>query len=74
MVCGGYDGEKVLNSCEIYDINSQKWTSISDMNTGRMYFNGTLKKDLVYVIGGINDKEEILNHIEYLDLKDLKWH
>ena len=30
-VCGGYDGSNYQRSCEMYDVQSRRWTEIPDM-------------------------------------------
>ena len=32
MVCGGYDGEKVLNSCEVFHTGTGVWEKIGNIN------------------------------------------
>ena len=36
MAIGGYDGEKVLNSCEVLDEETNEWETIESLNSKRM--------------------------------------
>jgi N-acetylneuraminic acid mutarotase len=62
-------------TCEIYDISSDKWLKINNLNQGRYYCSAcAFNKRFVYVIGGIN-KSGIINTIEKYDsfVTDAKW-
>ena len=34
-VCGGFDGSSRLRHCEMYDVDTDSWTVITDMSIGR---------------------------------------
>ena len=54
LVAGGNDGSVSLASCEIYDPNSNTWTSTGSMNEPRDWFPIVLLQDgRVFVAGGI---------------------
>ena len=65
------------NSCELYNINSNSWTNLSDMNYTKancnLYYDKN--KDYLYTFFGISGKisenKKYLDIIEYLDLKQI---
>ena len=74
MVLGGYDGEKVLNSCEEFNPLSNKWSSLPVMNFQRMYSASYSKNSKVFVFGGIDHNEQVLSSIEVFDSKQWSMH
>ena len=53
-VFGGYDGENVLNSVEVYDPCTNQWQLLPEsMTTARMKFAVSLCDDEAFVIGGM---------------------
>jgi N-acetylneuraminic acid mutarotase len=61
---GGYDGEKVLSSCEFLSSQSLEWEQVGEMSSKRMYFSSICYDDQVIIMGGINENEQILSTME----------
>ena len=53
-IFGGYNGENVLNSVEVYNIKTNRWQLLSSgMAVARMKFALSLCGDEAFVIGGM---------------------
>ncbi|KRX89002.1 Influenza virus NS1A-binding -like protein [Trichinella pseudospiralis] len=63
-VIGGCDGWEKLNTVEVYDPTSNKWTMIAPMTTPRRACGAAL-----FVVGGC-DGIGILDSVEFIDLED----
>lgn len=59
-----------MNKCEVYDVTSDTWTQVANLNT-RRNFHTTLAFDnkALYVVAGFNGGQRT-NLIEKFDLKD----
>ena len=55
-VAGGHDGPLIHNSVEVYDIQTNKWTLINEMNTCRRNASFAINNGLFYVLGGDDGK------------------
>jgi hypothetical protein len=70
-------GGENCSSCEIYDLNSGKWSSLPDLNIPRAHSNLYLDKytHAIYsffgIVGDITEKNNYIDVIECLDLKML---
>lgn len=62
---GGYDGEKMVSSVEILDPQFGSWVMGEQMNRPRGYSGAVVIGGKIFVIGGVNDQEEILNSVYY---------
>ena len=67
MMCGGIiNAHESMKTCDIYDINSNKWTEGANMSGGRsmqgMYNSNTCAhatlSDAIYAIGGLGDQAD----------------
>jgi hypothetical protein len=72
---GGYDGENVLNSVEVYDPNTDRWQLLpSSMTTARMKFTISLCGDEAFVIGGMTGSRGPMTcEIEKYNLLNSTW-
>ncbi len=52
VVCGGYDGEATVRSCESYSIASDRWSSIASMGRARRDFALVEWRGRLFAIGG----------------------
>ncbi|CAF1358315.1 unnamed protein product [Adineta ricciae] len=74
LIMGGYGGDSsqttFLQSCELYDFVSNKWTTTTPMINARVYFSAEylLSMNMVVAIGGGGD-----NSAEMFDVSTLKW-
>jgi hypothetical protein len=61
---GGYDGKQYLATVEKFDLQQQKWVSITSMNTARCTLSAVSSTDCryIYVLGGYNG--QALNLVE----------
>ena len=71
--------EQFLNSVEIYDPSTDKWTYVASMNTRRHSLAATSLNGKLYAIGGLDYKNErvnsktFLNSVEMYDPSTNKW-
>ena len=74
-VFGGYDGENVLNSVEMYDPNTDRWQLLpSCMTTARMKFTVSLCGDEAFVIGGMTGSRGPMTcEVEKFNLLNSTW-
>lgn len=62
---GGFDGVTMVPSVEVFDPRLGKWTvEETTMNHPRGYFAAAVVKDSIYVIGGVNGDETIVDTVE----------
>jgi hypothetical protein len=74
FVFGGYDQIKCLNSCEVYSVKDDKWTTISNMVEPRRGCGAAVHKDThsIFIVGGTNGSQS-LKSVEIYDIKTKKW-
>lgn len=51
IAAGGYDGNQHLDSCEVFDPNTNIWTKKSPMKTQRSSAGGCVLNELFYISG-----------------------
>ncbi|KRZ35453.1 Influenza virus NS1A-binding -like protein [Trichinella pseudospiralis] len=68
-VIGGCDGWEKLNTVEVYDPTSNKWTMIAPMTTPRRACGAAVMNGKLFVVGGC-DGIGILDSVEFIDLED----
>ena len=74
FICGGYDGNNVLNTCEYFDIVNKKWIALSPMNVKRMNFAYVNTPDnCLYVIGGEDESGNVVPYVEKYDVIKQTW-
>ncbi len=71
-VCGGYDGSKFLNSCEVYDQYPNAWAPVAPMNCARSRVSIVAYGDKLYALGGF-DGTSNLNSVEMYDPETNTW-
>ncbi|KAK1172950.1 hypothetical protein AOXY_G5658 [Acipenser oxyrinchus oxyrinchus] len=75
-LCGGSLGNnvsgRVLNSCEVYDPSTEKWTELCPMIEARKNHGLVCVNDRIYAVGGQNGMGG-LDSVEYYDIKTGKW-
>lgn len=73
VVAGGCDGIlPALNSVEIYDFNTKKWSKGPSLSTPRANVRLVTLGNQIYAVGGFNGKN-FLNTIEYLESGGDEW-
>jgi N-acetylneuraminic acid mutarotase len=70
---GGQCDDKVLRSCERYNLVLNKWRKIGDMTTARSCATGTAFNQEIYIFGGKTTSNRYMNTIECLNLATLNW-
>ena len=60
---GGYDGTAMTPSFEIYDPRLGSWMTGEPMKQGRGYFAAGVLHESIYVIGGIESDEQIIETV-----------
>ena len=58
-VVGGFDGEHCLDSAEVYDEDSDQWTTIEPLVCPRSGVAVATYNDFLYVIGGFNGERRL---------------
>eukprot|EP01084_Bolivina_argentea_P235605 396422_1 len=73
VVCGGYHTNKYINEIQSFDLYTNKWNKLSDLNVGRceagIYYD--IYDNKIY-IGGGDSKMGALHDVEYLDMNKNK--
>ncbi|XP_020677298.1 influenza virus NS1A-binding protein-like [Dendrobium catenatum] len=64
FVMGGYDGGKMVSSVEIYDPRANAWMPGEPMKCNRGYGASALLGNSVFIIGGIENGENMIETIE----------
>ncbi|XP_076815126.1 kelch-like protein 12 [Clavelina lepadiformis] len=70
---GGHSGTGRLSSCESYNPEERKWSSIRNMNTKRNAHALVSARGLLYALGGYNDDNNATNTAECYDPRNGKW-
>ncbi|XP_027192994.1 F-box/kelch-repeat protein SKIP11-like [Cicer arietinum] len=75
ILAGGCDLQgNILKSAELYNLDTNQWEILPDMNTARKMCSGVFMDGKFYVLGGIGaDKTTKLTSGEEFDLKTRKW-
>lgn len=63
---GGFDGEKMTASLEVYDPRVGTWMVSSTINQERGYASAVMVGERIYVIGGVQSDEKILHVVSYI--------
>ncbi|XP_048386483.1 kelch-like protein 5 isoform X3 [Stegostoma tigrinum] len=69
---GGMDATKGATSIEKYDLRSNTWTHVANMNGRRLQFGVAVLDDKLYVVGG-RDGLKTLNTVECYNPKSKTW-
>ena len=63
------DSTLVMTKCSRYDIRTDRWTALPNLNVGRYtHASCTYSGRWVYVLGGMNTMLERINSVEKLDM------
>jgi predicted ATP-grasp superfamily ATP-dependent carboligase len=77
MVAGGWDGSDSLDSMELFDINTETWSSGPKMTTARYDFGmvliPTARTNGKVMIAGGSDGGSILDSMELFDINTETW-
>lgn len=73
-VFGGYDQYRCLNSCEVYNINEDKWSVLPSMHEPRRGCGAAYHQpsNRIFIVGGTNGSQS-LRTMEIFDVKTKKW-
>lgn len=74
-ICGGNDGNNILNSFEAYNIQKEKWQTLESLNWKRDELAIAMGPDYkIYAIGGFGGpKNSCLQAAERYDIATNKW-
>lgn len=72
-VCGGYNGQSRLSSCETFNPSLNYWVPIQDMNSPRSNFGVEVMDDAIFVVGGF-DGLSTINKVECFRSGENKWY
>ena len=70
---GGIEDRTISSKVEMYDIETDTWSSLPDMPIERHSHESVLYKDKVYVLGGYNGVDGFLDRVDIFDLKSSTW-
>ncbi|CAK8685813.1 unnamed protein product [Clavelina lepadiformis] len=70
---GGGNDTGRLSSCESYNPEERKWSSIRNMNTKRSSHSLVSARGLLYALGGLDDDGNETNTAECYDPRNGKW-
>lgn len=62
---GGYDGKEMVSSLEIFDPRAGAWMTGEPMNQQRGYAAAAVLKDSMYIIGGLDCRENIVETVSF---------
>jgi len=71
-VCGGSDGQHVLDSMECFNVDEGKWTELPSMGHPRLSHAAAYFRDRLYVFGG-NDGQGPLDTFQVYDPRKNVW-
>lgn len=60
---GGYNGAEMVPTVEIFDPRLGSWMLGEPMNNARGYSGAAAIKEKIFVIGGVNESDEILDTV-----------
>ena len=73
-VMGGRDDEdEVLESVEVYDPRTRRWSHAADLEEARYGHATVVLKGTLYVLGGADEDGEVLETVEFYDAEEDEW-
>ncbi|XP_077295655.1 kelch-like protein 12 [Arctopsyche grandis] len=75
IIIGGQSkiDSKTTNEVSCFDFRTKEISELQPMHQKRRYFAATVIDDQIFVIGGRNDKNEVINSVERYDLVTNTW-
>lgn len=73
FVFGGIEGRTISDKVEVYDIETDTWTSLPGMPVPRHSHESVLYKDRIYILGGYNNEDGFLDRVDIYDIKSNEW-
>lgn len=73
LTVGGMCKNHPLSAVEQYDLDSNNWTVLSDLETARFGLAACFLGGCLYAIGGYNDALGYLNSVECYNVKENTW-
>lgn len=71
-VVGGFDGERAMDSAEVFDCNTNTWSLLPPLLQRRCSCSCAVLRDQLYVVGGVCGPMA-LSHVERFDITLRKW-
>lgn len=56
---GGYDGDTMVSSVEVFDPRNDSWMMVEPMKASRGYFCSFVLEGRIYIIGGLQDSQAL---------------
>ena len=72
-VCGGSNGNKILNTLEVFDCKTNNWSKLASMHHERSCFGMTNLNNMIFVSGGYDSSDGYLSSMERYCLKTNTW-
>lgn len=63
---GGYNGNAMVSSVEIYDSRMDSWMTVDPMKQARGYSAAVVQNESIYVFAGVESGDRMLNTVSYL--------
>lgn len=60
---GGYDGDRMVPMVEVFDPRAGSWMVEDSLHDSRGYFGAVVMGDAIYVIGGLDNDNQILDTV-----------
>lgn len=64
-ICGGFNGQECLQTCEVFDADKNEWNHIAPMRSRRSGVGVAALGDHIYAIGGFNGISRMLSGEKY---------
>lgn len=62
---GGYDGQHMVSTVEVFDPRAGSWMMGESMKTARGNFGAAVNGEKIFVIGGMKDNEQTLDSVSH---------
>lgn len=70
-IIGGFDGNNYLQDADVYDPETNSWTSVSPLNDKRSATSVAVMKGRIFAVGGFNG--QFLSSVEVYDPTINQW-
>ena len=72
IACGGWDGDRALDTVEMFDPSKGQWSSLPRMLAPRRDHGAVVVGDNLYVVGGWN-MQPYYSHVEKYNIRSQAW-
>lgn len=72
-IVGGFNGQEVMCSAEMFDISTSQWSYIPHMSSARSGVSLVAFKNALYAIGGFNGYTRLTTGEKFTPESDTRW-